>query len=200
MLRSRSIVKSVLSLGILFLMVAHASQIFAQEGIISSVYIAERTALQKMQAARKAGNEEEVQRLSAEIKELVNQKKSWANDLLTLTESSIAKIQSENTPDLSEEQRVALLRRIEEKKSQKRLLELQLEENKWDCFIQIQKKREFIKEWEAHLKSIHEFAAGEIKRTEEAVAGWQKDLERLSAEHAGELANGEVDLRGAHLG
>ena len=146
MLRSRSIVKSVLSIGILFLMVAHASQIFAQEGIISSVYIAERTALQKMQAARKAGNEEEVQRLSAEIKELVNQKKSWANDLLTLTESSIAKIQSENTPDLSEEQRVALLRRIEEKKSQKRLLELQLEENKWDCFIQIQKKREFIKE------------------------------------------------------
>jgi len=195
MLRSRSIVKSVLSIGILFLMVAHASQIFAQEGIISSVYIAERTALQKMQAARKAGNEEEVQRLSAEIKELVNQKKSWANDLLTLTESSIAKIQSENTPDLSEEQRVALLRRIEEKKSQKRLLELQLEENKWDCFIQIQKKREFIKEWEAHLKSIHEFAAGEIKRTEEAVAGWQKDLERLSAEHAGELANAEKSLQ-----
>lgn len=128
MLRSRSIVKSVLSLGILFLMVAHASQIFAQEGIISSVYIAERTALQKMHAARKAGNEEEVQRLSAEIKELVNQKKSWANDLLTLTESSITKIQNDNAPDLSEEQRTSLLRRIEEKKSQKRILELQLEE------------------------------------------------------------------------
>ena len=63
MLHSRSIVKSVLFLGILLVMVSHASQIFAQEGIISSVYIAERTALQKMQAARKTGNEEEVQRL-----------------------------------------------------------------------------------------------------------------------------------------
>lgn len=195
MLRSRSIVKSLLCLGIFLVVVLKAAPAIAQEGIISSVYIAERTALQKMQAARKAGNEEEVQRLSAEIKELVNQKKSWANDLLTLTESSIAKIQNDNAPGLSDEQRASLLRRIEEKKSQKRLLELQLEENKFDYFIQVQKKREFIKEWENHLKSIHEYAAGEIKRLEEAVAGWQKDLERLSAEHAEELAKAEQSLQ-----
>lgn len=195
MFNNHSIVRRFLFVGILFAMLAQAATINAQEGIISSVYIAERTALQKMQAARKAGNDEEVQRLSAELKELVNQKKSWANDLLSLTESSIAKIQTDNAPDLSEEQRASLNRRIEEKKSQKRLLELQLEENKWDYFFQVQKKREFIKEWQSHLKSIHEYAAGEIKRVEESIANWQKDLERLSAEHAQELANAEQTLQ-----
>ena len=195
MLQSHSMVKWFFFAGILLATMASVRPTYAQEGIISSVYIAERTALQKMQAAHKAGNEVEAQQLSVEIKELVNQKKSWANDLLKLTESSIAQIQNENAPDLTEEQRASLLRRIEEKNSQKRLLELQLDGNKWDYFYQVQKKREFIKEWESHLKGIHEYAAGEITRIEEAVANWQKDLERLSAEHADELAKAEQALQ-----
>ena len=121
---------------ILIIMRLPTSASYAQEGIISSVYISERTALQKMQAARKAGNEEEVKRLSTEIKELVDQKKNWARDLMTLTESSIEKIQNDNAPDLSAEQRLVLLDRLDRLNSEKRLIEYQMEENKWGFFLQ----------------------------------------------------------------
>lgn len=140
--------------------------IMAQEGVISSVYIAERTALQKMQAARKAGNEDEVKRLSAEIKEMVDQKKRWACDLLKLTESSIEKAANENSPELSTEQRRALISKLENLNAKKRILNLKLDENKWSYFIQSHKKHDYLKYREDELQSIYDHAADEIARRE----------------------------------
>jgi len=168
---------------------------YAQEGIISSVYIAERTALQKMQAARKAGNEEEVKRLSTEIKELVDQKKSWARDLMTLTESSIEKIQSENAPDLSAEQRIVLLDKLDRLNSEKRLLEYQMEENKWGFFLQRQAKHKFIKDFEDIIVATQKYAASEIKKCEERIAKAEDDFARLSEEHAKELQRAKDSLQ-----
>ena len=171
-----------------------AGTAMAQEGIISSIYIAERTALQKMQAARKAGNEAEVNRLSVEVKAMVDQKKSWARDLLTLTESSIVKAQSEGAPDLAEEQRAALNERIERLKSDKRLVEAQLDENKWDYFFQNQKKLEYIKYFEDQIQAIHDYAAGEIKRNEEQIAQAEKGLKELMQGHEEDVKTQEKNL------
>ncbi len=172
---------------ILIIMRLSTSASYAQEGIISSVYISERTALQKMQAARKAGNEEEVKRLSTEIKELVDQKKNWARDLMTLTESSIEKIQNDNAPDLSAEQRLVLLDRLDRLNSEKRLIEYQMEENKWGFFLQKHAKIRYIKDYEDQIAVTKEYAASEIKKYEEQIAKAQSDLTRLTEEHAKEL-------------
>jgi len=180
---------------IVVIMLLSISAAYAQEGIISSVYIAERTALQKMQAARKAGNEEEVKRLSTEIKELVDQKKSWARDLMTLTESSIEKMQSENAPDLSAEQRLALLDRLDRLNSEKRLIEYQMEENKWGFFYQKHEKLKYLKAFEDIIVATKEYAASEIKKCEDRIAKSKSDLERLSEEHAGELQRARDSLQ-----
>lgn len=171
-------------------LVAHA-----QESIISSVYIAERTALQKMQAARKAGNEEEVKRLSTEIKELVDQKKSWARDLMTLTESSIEKIQNENAPDLSAEQRLALLNKLDRLNSEKRLIEYQMEENKWGFFYQKHEKLKYLKAFEEIIVATQEYAASEIKKCEDRIKKAEDDFARLSEEHVKELQRAKDSLQ-----
>ena len=194
MLRLQDIAKRLVKGILAGVLILAAFAVQAQEGIISSVYIAERTALQKMQAARKAGNEDEVKRLSAEIKEMVDQKKSWARDLMTLTESSIAKAQSEDAPNLTEEQRAALNERIERLKSDKRLVEAQLDENKWDYFFQNQKKLEYIKYFEDAIKGIHDYAAGEIKRNEDQIAQAEKDLAALIQGHEEDVKTQEKSL------
>lgn len=187
MFKHRGIVKWLVQtvLAVTLLLASLVAQ--AQEGIISSVYIAERAALQKMQAARKAGNEDEVTRLSAEIKVTVDQKKSWARDLLTLTESSIEKIQNENAPDLSAEQRLALLDRLDRLNSEKRLVEYQMEENKWGFFLQKHAKLKYLKEFEDQITATREYAANEIKKYEEQIEKAQSDLARLTVEHEKEL-------------
>lgn len=195
MLKSKTFAKKLINAIVALVLLVSVTTAQAQEGIISSVYIAERNALQKMQTARKAGNEDEVTRLSAEIKEIVEQKKSWARDLLTLTESSIAKIQSESTPDLTEEQRLALLNRIDRLKSEKRLLEVQLDENKWDYFYQNQKKLAYIKYFESQLQGIFDYAAGEIERNEKQIANAEEGLKALMQAHEEESKGWEANIQ-----
>jgi len=159
----------------------------AQEGIISATYIAERTALQKMQAARKAGNEDEVKRLSTEIKEIVDQKKSWARDLLTLTESSIERAQSENAPGLTEDQRAALTAKLERLNADQRILELELEENKWAYFTENHKRHNYIKDWEGQLQAIYDYAAEVITRNQEQISKAEEGLKKLIEAHEKEI-------------
>ncbi|EKD81254.1 MAG: hypothetical protein ACD_39C01888G0001 [uncultured bacterium] len=195
MLKSKTFAKDLINGIVALALLLSVSAVQAQEGIISSVYIAERTALQKMQAARKAGNEDEVKRLSAEIKETVDQKKSWARDLLAITESSIEKIQSESAPDLTEEQRAALLDKIDRLNSEKRLLEVQLDENKWDYFYQNHKKLAYIKYFEGQLQGIFDYAAGEIERIEKQIANSEEGLKQLIKGHEEDALKWEEALQ-----
>lgn len=180
----RKAIGQILLTVMLFLSAAMA---MAQEGIISSVYMAERTALQKMQAARKAGNEDEVKRLSAEITEMVNQKKSWARGLLTLTESSIKKAQNDNAPELSTEQRAALISKLESLHAKMRILDLELDENKWAYFTEKHKIHDYLKSWEDQLQAIYDYAAKEIARNEEEIAKAEQDLKKLIEAHEKEF-------------
>ncbi len=168
------------------------TSVYAQEGLISSVYIAEREALQDMQAARKAGNEEEVKRLSTEIKKNVEQAKSRARDMMTLTESSIEKIQKENAPNMSAEQRLVLLDKLDRLNSEKRILEYELEENKWGFSYKKQAKFKEIEKYKQIIVKIQEYAANEVKKREERIVKAQKDLTELSRIHEEEL-QGEKD-------
>ncbi|HAE40424.1 MAG TPA: hypothetical protein DCG57_17600 [Candidatus Riflebacteria bacterium] len=195
MFKHRGIVKWLVQtvLAVTLLLASLVAQ--AQEGIISSVYIAERAALQKMQAARKAGNEDEVTRLSAGIKVTVDQKKSLARDLLTLTESSIEKIQNENAPDLNAEQRSSLLDKLDRLNSEKRIIELRMKENKWSFFYQKRAKLAYMKEFEDIITGVKEYAANEIKKCEERIEEAQKQLAPLLEAHAQELQNAENTLQ-----
>ncbi len=155
----------------------------AQEGIISSVYIAERTALQQMNAARKSGNETEVQRLSAEVTQVVQQKKEWAQNLLTLTENELARQREANAPTLTPERREELEELIGKIEADIRLLDLELEENTWGFFAVMQNHRAYIKSYEDTIESIRQYAKETVEAAEKRARDAEEQLASLTAEH-----------------
>lgn len=152
--------QNILLFSCIFIFATYIS--IAQEGVISSVYIAERNALQKMYEARKAGDENEVKRLSTEITELVNHRKSQARDMLVLTKSSIEKLQKDNSPTLTNEKRERLQDKIEDLKIQHRLSNLSLEQNTLSYYIEVNNKRNFISNMEKEIEKIKQFAQERI--------------------------------------
>ncbi len=181
---SHGIRRTIRALGLIMMFCLWAwSPLLAQEGIISSVYIAERTALQKMHAARKAGNEAEVQRISSETAGLVEQKKAWARDLLTLTENELARQQASNTPALTPTQREELAGRIALVEADIRLLDLELEENTWAFQAAMMKRREYIKTFEKSIESILQYARETMEAAEKRAREAVDQAASLEAEH-----------------
>ncbi|MBU1108765.1 MAG: hypothetical protein KKB51_18965 [Candidatus Riflebacteria bacterium] len=171
---------------------------WAQEGIVSSVYMAERTALQKMWKAREAGNEEEVTRLSGEIQEMVKQKKSWATDLLTLTRSSIDKAQNENAPDLTPEQRLLISDKIDQLNSDLRLAELALEENHLQFLGTNGNDREMVKVWQANIDGILQYARERTAELEKIIKDEEGNIAGIKQSYQKELGNVEQRLEAAN--
>lgn len=162
----------------------------AQQGVIASCYYREKATLQKMWKAKKAGNNDELQRLSNELKAFYEEKQTWAKELLSLTESSIKQLREKQELPITPEDLANKLEEIRQIKGEIRVLQKYLESARLDFLRQNYANRFEIKENQKIIRINKELGKKEIadkcKGIEEtqalidaAISHARKEIEKL---------------------
>jgi hypothetical protein len=162
--------------------------VFSQSGIVVASYMEERVALQKMWKARKSGNEDEVNKISLEIKSYIDEKKTWAVELLKITEKSIENNRKEIGINFTNEELKYKNNKIRGIRGEIRYLKMQLKDDR-TLFYDANDVSEFeIKSNDEAIKNIVELSKKNIETTLKDIKYYENEIEETKIAGKKEVA------------